>query len=122
MNVNAYLGRQYERPPCWQLVTDVLQTELGARVAAFRARHGGVRAAAEAFRLALHRDPEGLKRIDNPEDLCIVLLGKAKHLGLHHCGIWWQGSVLHALENGVLYQDRASIGDAYPLIEYWAVA
>lgn len=29
MNVNTYLAKQYENPPCWQLVADVYATERG---------------------------------------------------------------------------------------------
>lgn len=122
MDVNFYLSRQYGSPPCWELVTDVWTRELAEPVTAYRTINSSIRSIAAAFRLALHKSPEGLKQISDPEDLCIVLLGRTDKLGLHHCGIYWRGGVLHALESGHLYQDMATIRDSYALIEYWARA
>lgn len=120
---NVYLNRAYETPPCWQLVTEVCAHELGIVVANYRATDSSIRAIAEAFRLALHADAHGFKRIDAPHDLCVVLMSENTRLGLHHCGIYWQGSVLHALSGaGVLYQDMASLRDRYRVMEFWSRA
>ncbi|MDY0748498.1 hypothetical protein SNE35_28620 [Paucibacter sp. R3-3] len=119
MDINAYLPRQYGTPPCWDLVTDVWKAERGLGVTRYKTVNAKIRSIAAAFRLALHKGPEGLTPIAEPQDLCIVLLGKSEQVGLHHCGIYWQGSVLHALTEGNLYQDMASIRDAYALIEFW---
>jgi hypothetical protein len=47
-------------------------------------------------------------------------MGRTRKLGIHHCGIYYQGKVLHALPEGVLYQDLPSLADEYRLIEYWS--
>ena len=120
MDPSIYMARQYGPQGCWALVSDVYASEFGASVTAFKTVNSSVREIARAFRLALHKAPEGLSPIDSPADLAIVLLGKTRKLGLHHCGIYWHGSVLHALDSGNLYQDIASVRDAYPLLESWA--
>jgi hypothetical protein len=121
MDVNSYLGKAYENPPCWLLVTDVYLTELAdADVLAFKTVDTSVRSIADTFRLALHKEPHGFRRITEPADYAVVLMGRSARLGLHHCGVYYQGSVLHAVEDGVFYQDLASLRDTYPLIEFWA--
>lgn len=116
----AYLGRTYPSPPCWALVADVYASARGQDVLAYRTVTSSIRAIAAEFRLQLHKSAHGFAQIAEPQDLCIVLLGKSRAVGVHHCGIWWQGHVLHALDSGVLLQDVASLTDTYELIEYWA--
>jgi hypothetical protein len=124
LNVADYLGRIYPSPPCWSLVTEVYIMELGQQVDAFGTISDSVRQAAQAFRLQLHKDALGFKRIMEPVDLCVVLMGKTRKLGFHHCGVYYGGSVLHAVQTEdvqqVLNQDLASLRDTYPLMEFWA--
>jgi hypothetical protein len=120
VNVADYQAKQYPSPPCWSLVTDVYILERGLQVDAFSTVSNSVRQAAQAFRLQLHKDAQGFHRISEPEDLCLVLMGKTPKLGFHHCGIYYEGKVLHALESGPLYQDMASLRDTYKLMEFWA--
>jgi hypothetical protein len=120
MNVNTYLERQYDTPPCWQLVADVYDNERGDDVQEFRTIDRSVRAIASLFRLTLHKGQHGFEQIEEPEDFCLVLMGKSQSLGLHHCGIYFEGSVLHALADGNLYQDMASLKDTYPLMQFWS--
>lgn len=120
MNVNDYLARQYDAPPCWQLVADVYAGELGQTVTDYRTINSSIRAIASAFRIALHKSPTGFALIDVPRDFCIVLMGKSQAMGLHHCGVFYAGRVLHGLADGNRYEELSVVGDAYPLIEYWA--
>ncbi|MCZ2498133.1 hypothetical protein GN316_15315 [Xylophilus sp. Kf1] len=118
---NLYLSRAYVEPPCWQLVADVYATERGQGVTEYRTVTSSVREIAQAFRIALHKNADGFGQITAPQDLCVVLLGTHPRLGMRHCGIYWQGSVLHAVSGaGVLFQDMASIRDAFSLMEFWA--
>ena len=120
MNVNDYLGRQYQAPPCWALIADVYTNELGATVTDYKTVNASIRAIASAFRLALHKSPHGFAQIAEPVDYCVVLLGKTTRTGMHHCGIYYQGRVLHMLESGGQYQEMTVIRDAYELVEFWA--
>lgn len=122
MNVNDYLGRQYPFPPCWSLVADVYASELDDTVTDYKTVNKSIRAIAGAFRLALHKSAHGFAQIADPVDFCVVLLGKTPRTGLHHCGIFYQGRVLHMLESGGQYQEMSVIGDEYALIEFWAKA
>ena len=122
MNVNTYLAKQYDTPPCWQLVADVYTSELAQPVTDYKTINASIRAIASAFRIALHKSPEGFAQIAKPVDYCIVLMGKTAALGLHHCGVYYQGKVLHGLSTGNRYEELSVIGDSYGLIEFWARA
>lgn len=120
MNVNHYLGQQYGTPPCWELVADVYTHELGQAVNDYRTINSSIRAIASAFRIALHKSPAGFAQIDVPGDFCIVLMGKSHSVGLHHCGVFYEGKILHALADGNRYDEISVIEDGFALIEYWA--
>lgn len=120
MDVNAYLGKQYEYPPCWHLVADVYAAELEKSVNDYKTVNASVRAIASAFRVALYKSAHGFVQVSEPVDFCVVLLGKTEKLGLHHCGIYYDGKVLHATANGNFYQDMASLADQFQLMEFWA--
>jgi hypothetical protein len=120
MDINAYLAKQYDSPPCWQLIADVYTSELAVPVTDYKTINSSIRAIASAFRIALHKSPEGFAQIAAPADYCIVLMGKSPALGLHHCGVFYQGRVLHGLSTGNRYEEMSVIQDAYPLTEFWA--
>lgn len=119
MNVASYQAKVYQSPPCWELVTDVLLNETGGTVDACRTVSQSLRSIASAFRLELHKGTHGLHQIAEPVDFAVVLMGRTIKLGIHHAGIYYQGKVLHALPDGTLYQDLASLHDEYQLVEYW---
>jgi hypothetical protein len=121
MDINQYLGRQYDAPPCWALVADVYQAELQQPVDAFQTVNNSIRAVAAAFRLAIHKNPDGFRQLAAPAEMCVVLLGRTVKTGLHHCGVFVGGRLLHAQENGVYYEEMSVIRDGYALVEYWAM-
>lgn len=120
MNVAHYQAQVYPSPPCWALVADIYTSELGAVVDDYKTISGSIRAVAGAFRLALHKAAHGFAQVELPVDFAVVLMGRVRSLGMHHCGIYYQGKVLHALESGTLYQDLASLRADYPLMEFWS--
>ena len=117
---SIYQARQYPTPPCWALVADVYARERAQAVDTYKTVNASIRAIATAFRLQLHKGAHGFAQVDEPQDLCVVLLGRTLRLGPHHAGVYWQGSVLHALDAGVMFQDLASVRDVYGLVEFWA--
>lgn len=122
MNVNSYIVKQYPSPPCWALVADVYASELADTVTDYKTINASIRAIASEFRLALHKSPHGFTQVLEPADFCVVLLGKTVRTGVHHCGIYYQGKILHMLDSGGLYQDLSVIKDEYVVIEYWKKA
>lgn len=119
MIIDDYLNRQYDFPPCWQLVADVYQSELGLTVDDFSTVNSSVRAIASAFRIALHKAEHGFARASGPSDYAVVLMSRMSGRTPTHCGIYYGGQVLHATPDGVIYQDLATLADTYKRIEYW---
>lgn len=120
MNVAEYLARQYAYPPCWALVEDVQARECANPTPHYVADNASSAAIAGEFRRALHAGGHGFVRIAAPVDYCIVLMARRAAATPHHCGIYYAGKVLHALVNGTMHQDLASLGDSYARIEFWA--
>lgn len=116
---STYQSRLYPNPPCWALVADVYATERGHVVENYTPLSTSIRTIAATFRMHLRAGTHGFERISKPQDLTFVLLGQSSISGPHHAGIYWRGSVLHALGSGVLFQDLASVRDAYALVEFW---
>jgi hypothetical protein len=119
MNVNSYLGKVYSYPPCWEMVADIYVKELGLRLLNYNPDNFSTRAVAEAFRLALYKGEHNFKKVEAPMDFDVVLLGASSKLGLHHCGVFYQGRILHSIDSGNLFEEISTIKDKYPLIEFW---
>ena len=120
MDVAFYQQQVYRHPPCWELTTDVLLRELDIVVSKYRARSSRLPDIANAFRLELARGDHGFTQLQVPQDFAVTLMGKDDTVGVHHCGVFYQGRVLHALATGIYYQDLASLGDEFKLMEFWA--
>lgn len=114
--IDYYLDRHYSSPPCWDLVTEYCQRELGLPVDRYAVINGSLREAAQLFALRLTGDAHGFVRFTEPTDGAIVLMGRN---AVHHAGIYVGGSVLHALDSGTYYEPLPQIQDRFPLIEFW---
>ena len=122
MNIAAYQAKRYGPQPCWELVADVLAGERSAIAVEYIPARRSIRQMAEAFRLALHTSPHGFARTDRPSDFSIVLLGRNPHIGIHHCGIWYGGRILHAEPGATLYEEVTALSARYPIMEFWTHA
>lgn len=120
IDTNAYLAKQYGPQPCWELVADVYNTELQAVAVAYKTVNRSVREMASAFRLAIHKSAHGFVQVDEPVELCIVLLATHPHIGIHHCGVYHNGSVLHAMPGITKLEPLSTIRDAFGVVEFWA--
>lgn len=120
MNIADYQAKTYGPQPCWELVADVYATELAAVPVDYKTVNRSVREMASAFRLAIHKSAHGFVQITEPVDLAIVLLGKHAGIGVHHCGIYFGGRVLHAQPGATLYEDMSVIRDTFEIVEFWA--
>jgi len=120
MNIADYMAKQYGPQPCWELVADVVTTEGGSVPIDYKTVNRSVREMAGAFRLALYKSPHGYSQVAVPADLCIVLLGKTERMGVHHCGIYFEDRVLHAMPGITMYEELTVIRDAYELVHFWA--
>lgn len=120
MYVNSYLAKTYGPQPCWELVADVMATECGAVPVDYKTVNRSIREMASAFRLAIHKSAHGFAQVAEPVDRCIVLLGKTDRIGIHHCGIYFEGRVLHAMPGVTLYEEMSAISDRFEVVEFWA--
>ena len=120
IDINAYLAKTYGPQPCWELVADVYDTELSSVPVDYKTVNRSVREMASAFRIAIHKSAHGFVQVSEPVDLCIVLLAKNARVGIHHCGIYHDGSVLHALPGVNLFEPLSVINDAFEVVQFWA--
>lgn len=121
--VVSYQERVYGPLPCWDLVATVYAEHLGEAPDVYKTITHNVRAAARRFLLELHKGAHGFSQVEEPDDYAIVLMWKSpRHaqIGLCHCGIYWQGSVLHANETGTFFEALSGLSDVYPIMEFWA--
>lgn len=119
LNIADFQERRYDDPPCWLLVSDIYTSHLGLPVREYKTVSNTPRAIARAFRVAIHKGEHGFSRDAAPSDYALVMLGKTREIGFHHIGLFYEGKVLHATPSGTLYQDMASLGDEYQLMEFW---
>ena len=115
MNVSDYLCKTYNQPPCWLLVVDVYVNELGLNVKNYHAETDSGLAIARKFRLELSKNEHGFVKIDQPENFAVILMSKPGS----HCGIYYDGKVLHASIGGVVYQDLLTLKDHFKIMEFW---
>ena len=115
MNVSEYLCKTYEFPPCWLLVVDVYVNELGLKVKNYHAKSDSGLSIARKFRHEIAKGEHGFIKLEDPEDFAVVLLNKPGS----HCGIYYNGKVLHASIGGVVYQDLLTLKDHYKTVEFW---
>lgn len=120
MDINAYLAKQYGPQPCFELVADIYATELDAIAVDYKTVNRSIREMSSAFRIAIHKAAHGFSKIDEPVDYCIVLLGKSDKIGIHHCGVYYQGKVLHAMPDATMYEELSAIRDRFEVVEFWA--
>ena len=120
MQVSHYQAKQYGPQPCWELVADLYATERKALHVGYEQKDRTLRGMADAFRLAVHHNQNGFKCVGDPSDYCIVLLGKNQRIGIHHCGVYFDGRVLHAMPGITLFEPLSVIRDRFELVEFWA--
>lgn len=122
MDVSFYQAQIFGAQPCWELVALVCSRESNDDPLEYKTVNRSIREMSSAFRLAFHKSPHGYEQVVDPVDLCIVLLGKSERVGVHHCGIYYAGKVLHAMPTVTMYEELSTIRDAFALVEFWGRA
>lgn len=120
LDVLAIQHKRYPEPRCWSLVADVYLNVRGIDPLQVSTVTETIREASRTFHLKLHKDAQGLHRVEQPVELCIVLMWPTDRRSHAHCGIFYGGKVLHATETATLWQDLASLKDSYRAMEFWA--
>lgn len=119
--VNYYLNKPYSphgKGPdsfdCWGLIWHVklhIQKILLPRMEEYLAKNIG------EFSKAYKNETKNWIRLDSPQELCIVALGKS--INICHCGVVVEGLVLHSTESvGVRLDSFSDIKKKYKKIEF----
>lgn len=119
MDVNKYLNKQYGRLGCWLLIVDIYMQELGLALQEYVPESATLKTRAAIFRRELHNNSHGFLQIKEPTNFCVVTMAKLKDQTPHHVGIYYNGKVIHALNDMNYYQDIFSLSDQYQKMEYW---
>lgn len=117
IDIPKYLAKSYTWPPCWELVTDVYLNELGFSFTGTDIQGKTVKQLQSAFLRSIFVD-KLFRMIDSPEDGCIVLMYRHGEDVPNHCGVYYRGNVLHALQTMPIYQDLYSLKDSYKQLKY----
>jgi cell wall-associated NlpC family hydrolase len=120
VDIDYYLAKVYSAQPCWELVADVYQREYGAIVVDYKTITRSISEMRRAFNLAIHKSAHGFAQIAAPTEGCVVFLGRKQRMGVHHCGVYIAGKVLHANPGATQHQEMSVICDAFEIVEFWA--
>jgi len=120
---SKYIGTPYDLfningVNCWSLVALVYRDLFGNQLVDYSAEENSFQSISAAFTAAFAEGEHGFIQIDEPEDLCVIVM---KHSKLQHCGIWFQGKVLHATSAArqVILQDEKDAVRQFKSVEYW---
>jgi len=111
-NVNRLIGLPYDayKAHCWHLVEELIPTapklEGTAKSLTASVRH---------FESELHKHTLTEVKDENYKDRDIVILGRNNIY--FHAGVYYDGGVIHASREGVVYQSMSSIKLLYTNIQ-----
>ena len=119
--LEAYVGMPYNLHNknglnCWALVALVYSDLFDAVVPDYKADN--LQAVSAAFTAAFAEGLHGFTQVDEPKDFDVVIMKSER---LFHCGIWYQGKVLHA-NNGAKQVTFERFKDAtrnFKVVEFW---
>lgn len=106
---------------CWSLVALVYSDFFDEKLADYASKDKSFQSIAAAFTAAFAEGKHGFTQIDEPVDLCVIVM---KHKLLTHCGIWYEGKVIHATSAArqVIMQDEKDAVRQFKSVEYWQKA
>ncbi len=107
MNIAKYLDIPYDHNNvrgvnCWGLNRMVYRDELGIELKAFQSASGLKAAVAKEFKKHLDDCDHGLAEVEGgPKNYDTIVFHESNKRGeRYHCGVWWNGKVLHANGEG----------------------
>lgn len=114
--INKYVGAPYKRDgqsiqdgfDCWTLVMVIMREEYGISVPDLDSHktQGGLLNVTKSLEKNVKLDK--WERLEHPEEGCAVALSQGTKV--HHCGIWLNGGVLHAMDNShVVFDSRLAL-------------
>ena len=122
--VAEYIGLPYDLHNrnglnCWALVALVYRDLFDLALPDYRSKSESYQDIVAAFTTAFAEGEHGFAQVSEPQDLCVVVM---KHRRLQHCGLWYQGRVLHAASafGQVVLQSEKDACKRFDTIEYWA--
>ena len=106
MNISNYLGMPYDISGvfgvnCWTLYSLIKKQEQGVDVVAFKPKNPSKEAIFDTFKSAFSLGGHGHVRVYSPQNYDLVIMTKeTKKRKIYHCGVWFDGSIIHARGTG----------------------
>jgi len=107
---------------CWGLVAKVYHDKFSDDLPDFPSPSKSMRDIAVTFTAAFANNEHGFTMVDKPQDYDVVVFKKMTKFGfLFHCGIWFEGKILHSASRsgGVVYEALSSVSRSFKEIEFW---
>lgn len=126
MNIGRYIGIPYSLRPmagcvnCWSLVALIYSQEMSKDIPEFKSK--GISGIASAFTAAFATGEHGFKKVASVKNFDVmVFINKSEFRSEYHCGIHYNGKVLHAVKalGGVVYQDVSVAMQTFDKVEFW---
>ena len=110
--IAQYIGTPYDIHNknglnCWGLITTVYRDLFSDTIKDFPSGTDTPQELAAVFALAFAKNEHGFTITEKPKDFDLVVFSRSSTAGtLYHCGIMYEGKVLHSNKNtgGVVYQ------------------
>lgn len=118
-DIDKYLKKNYKKPVCWALVTDIYLNEFN-----FNFKEVGLDIENQTIEklqswfIASIQKYQLFRFIEKPEEGAIVLMYKNYTDRPDHCGIYVADSILHASQTMVVRQSLHQIKDIYSKVEF----
>ena len=107
--VNSLVGKPFDEEEfhCWHLVESLLPS--APRIKTVATTYSALK--------LMRKDYPDCREIENPMDMCIVLMGVDKDL-LSHAGVYFDNSIVHADRLGVRVEPMGQMLNRYPSMKF----
>jgi len=99
MNLSHWIGTPYDLLNinglnCWGLVANIRCELFDDELPDYQSKSLSRSDLCAAFTAAFLKDDHGFKKVDKPENYCVVIFKRNNKAS--HCGLWLDGKVLHS--------------------------
>jgi len=125
--IGEYIGIPYDISNnkglnCWGLVSKVYADLFSDTIKDFPSKTDNSQEIASVFAAAFATNDHGFKLTENPNNFDLIVFSRNSVYGkLYHCGIMYNGKVLHSSKavGGVALQSIADAGRGFREFKFW---